>query len=87
MHELYGKQKVDERHRHRYEVNHEYHNLLSSSGLQLSGLSQDGRLVEFFELQNHPYFVGCQGHPELKSSLLNPAPLFYGLIKEALNSG
>lgn len=87
VYQLYGKQKITERHRHRYEVNPEYHNLLSSYGLQFSGVSPDGRLIELIELKNHPYFVGCQGHPELKSSLLSPAPLFYGFVEEALNHG
>ncbi|MGE0793074.1 MAG: CTP synthase, partial [Candidatus Woesearchaeota archaeon] len=76
-------EKVSERHRHRYEVNPEYHKQLTENGLLLSGLSPDGRLVEFIELKNHPYFVATQAHPELKSSLDKPAPLFYGLIKAA----
>jgi CTP synthase len=85
--ELYGKQKqVSERHRHRYEVNPEYHKILLKKGLVFSGMSPDGRLAEFIELpkEKHKYFVGTQAHPELKSRLENPAPLFYGLIKACL---
>lgn len=86
IHSLYDKLEVHERHRHRYEVNPEYHKLLSEKGLIISGASPDGKLVEFIELplEEHPYFVATQAHPELKSSLTNPAPLFLGLTKEAL---
>lgn len=77
----YGQNTASERHRHRYEVNPQYHNVLKEHGLTLSGLSPDGRLVEFIENNSHPYFVATQGHPELKSSLDTPAPLFLGLIK------
>ncbi len=83
IHGLYNSTDVSERHRHRYEVNPEYHKILSSTGLVFSGMSHDRRLVEFLELPDHPYFVATQAHPELKSSLLKPAPLFYGLIKAA----
>ncbi|MBI1970396.1 CTP synthase (glutamine hydrolyzing) [Candidatus Woesearchaeota archaeon] len=83
---LYGCQKeVSERHRHRYEVNPKYHDqLLHQGNLVFSGMSPNKRLVEFIELANHPYFVATQAHPELKSSLLKPAPLFMGLVKAAL---
>ncbi len=84
IYDLYRKDKVSERHRHRYEVNPVYHSLLESNGMVLSGMSPDKKLVEFAEFKYHKYFVGCQGHPELKSSLLRPAPLFYGLVKAAL---
>lgn len=77
--------KVHERHRHRYEVNPEFHGLLQQKGLSLAGLSKDGNLVEFIALENHPYFVATQGHPELKSKLEAPAPLFLGLAKAAIN--
>jgi CTP synthase len=73
-----------ERHRHRYEVNPKYHAALREGGMELSGMSPDGSLVEFIELSNHPYFVATQAHPELKSRLERPAPLFYGLVKAAL---
>ncbi|MBN2459163.1 CTP synthase (glutamine hydrolyzing) [Candidatus Woesearchaeota archaeon] len=81
---LYSKQKeVSERHRHRYEVNPEYHEVLQKHGLVFSGMSPDGKLVEFIELpkEKHKYFVGTQAHPELKSKLEKPGPLFYGLVK------
>lgn len=81
---LYGKEKVFERHRHRYEVNPLYYGLLETNGMILSGISPDKKLVEFAEFKYHKYFVGCQGHTELKSTLLKPAPLFYGLVKAAL---
>lgn len=87
VHSLYNKLEVLERHRHRYEVNPEYHNILQENGLILSGLSPDKTLVEFIELPKevHPYFVATQAHPELKSTLLNPAPLFKGLVESAIN--
>jgi CTP synthase len=80
---LYGENKAFERHRHRYEVNPAYHKILKEKGLSLSGLSPNGELVEFIELSKHPYFVATQAHPELKSALEKPAPLFYGLVKAA----
>ncbi|MFT7615820.1 MAG: CTP synthase [Candidatus Woesearchaeota archaeon] len=76
--------KATERHRHRYEVNPDYHKKLLGKSLIFSGTSADKRLVEFIELTDHPYFVATQGHPELKSRLESPAPLFYGLIEAAL---
>ncbi len=81
IHKLYGKDEVSERHRHRYEVNPEYHEILEKHGMVFSGVSPDGTLVEFIENPKLKYFVATQAHPELKSSLLKPAPLFYGLIK------
>lgn len=84
---LYNSENVLERHRHRYEVNPIYHETLLQNGLIFSGLSPDKKLVEFIELPRevHPYFVATQAHPELKSSLLNPAPLFRGLVEASLN--
>jgi len=84
VHSLYGSTRVEERHRHRYEVNPKYHQILHDNGIILSGVSPGGTLVEFIELSNHPFFVGTQAHPELKSSLLKPAPLFKGLVGAAL---
>ena len=81
---LYKSNKVSERHRHRFEVNPEAHDILRENGLIISGVSPDGKLAEFIELKDHPYFVATQGHPELKSSLLEPAPLFRGLVDAAL---
>ncbi|MBR9677264.1 CTP synthase (glutamine hydrolyzing) [Candidatus Woesearchaeota archaeon] len=81
-----NKKEVFERHRHRYEVNPKYHEILQKNGLILCGMSPDGRLVEFIELAGHKYFVATQSHPELKSRLQNPAPLFSGFIKAILHS-
>ena len=80
---LYGKNKVYERHRHRYEVNPEYVEVLEEKGLVFSGKSPDGVLMEFMELPNHPYFVATQAHPEFKSRPMKPSPLFDGVIKAA----
>ena len=82
--ELYGSEIIHERHRHRYEVNNDYRNDLSKHGMILSGLSPDGRIVEMCELKGHPFFIGTQGHPELKSRPNRPAPLFKGLISAAI---
>jgi len=75
---------VYERHRHRYEVNPTFHDILKNKGLVFSGMSPNGRLVEFIELKCHPFFVATQAHPEFKSNLLKPAPLFYGFVKACL---
>jgi len=83
MQKLYGQNTVHERHRHRYEVNPKYVEILEKSGLVFSGKSPDGILMEFMELPNHPYFVGTQAHPEFKSRPMKPAPMFDGLIKAA----
>ncbi len=80
---LYGKNKVHERHRHRYEVNPEYVETLEKQGLIFSGRSPDGVLMEFMELPNHPFFVATQAHPEFKSRPMKPSPMFDGLIKAA----
>jgi len=77
---LYNKNKIFERHRHRYEVNPEYVNILGKNGLIFSGCSPDKILMEFMELDTHPYFVGTQAHPEFKSRPMKPSPLFNGLI-------
>jgi CTP synthase len=81
---LYRKTKISERHRHRYEVNNQYRERLEAAGLIATGISPDNRLVEIMELKGHPWFLGCQFHPELKSRPLDPHPLFRGLIKAAL---
>ncbi|MBW2964297.1 CTP synthase (glutamine hydrolyzing) [Candidatus Woesearchaeota archaeon] len=83
-HQLYNSEIVWERHRHRYEVNPEHHRILKENGLIISGASEDGKLAEFIELDSHPYFIATQAHPELKSKLTEPAPLFFGLIKAAI---
>jgi CTP synthase len=84
IYSLYGSNDVAERHRHRYEVNQDYHKILLENGMTFSGMSPDGTLVEFIELENHPYFVATQAHPELKSNLLKPAPMFKGLVEAAI---
>ncbi|MBS3149011.1 CTP synthase (glutamine hydrolyzing) [Candidatus Woesearchaeota archaeon] len=81
---LYGTPEAVERHRHRYEVNPEYHGILKQHGLCISGLSPDGKLAEYIELPGHPYFVATQGHNEFTSRLEKPNPLFYGFVKAAL---
>jgi CTP synthase len=79
-----GHKDIFERHRHRYEVNPEYHDVLRHKGMGLTGFSPDGKLVEFICIENHPYFTGTQAHPELKSKLEKPAPLFLGLVSAAI---
>ncbi|WP_411337170.1 CTP synthase [Ruminococcus gauvreauii] len=83
---LYGQETIYERHRHRYEVNNDYRDLLTRSGMTLSGLSPDGRIVEMVELKDHPFFIATQAHPELKSRPNRPHPLFKGLIAAALEN-
>ncbi|MGM5483927.1 MAG: glutamine hydrolyzing CTP synthase [Nanobdellota archaeon] len=83
---IYGSKRAQERHRHRYEVNPEYHGILDDDNLILSGMSPDKRLVEFIEMKNHPFFIATQSHPELKSSLLKPAPLFLHLVKACIKN-
>ncbi len=79
----YGKKQISERHRHRYEFNNAYMDALKKAGMIFSGLSPDGELVEIVELKDHPWFLGCQFHPELKSNPMNPHPLFRGFIAAA----
>jgi CTP synthase len=81
---LYKKNKISERHRHRYEVNPEFHDILEKSWFVFSWKSPDGKLVEFIEIKDHPYFLATQAHPEFKSSLEKPHPLFNGLIDSCL---
>jgi len=81
---LYGKDEISERHRHRYEVNNAYRNRLSDGGMVVSGHNPELNLVEMIELSDHPYFVGCQFHPEFKSKPFAPHPLFSGFIRAAL---
>ncbi len=80
----YRDQFIGERHRHRYEVNNAFRETLAANGLVFSGLSPDGRLVEIVELPDHPWFVAGQFHPELKSRLVNPHPLFKSFVKAAI---
>jgi CTP synthase len=82
--DAYGATAVSERHRHRYEVANRYRDAMAAKGLVLSGMSPDGRLVEMIELRDHPYFVGCQFHPEFKSRPHAPHPLFARFVRAAL---
>ncbi|HEX9442920.1 MAG TPA: gamma-glutamyl-gamma-aminobutyrate hydrolase family protein, partial [Candidatus Binatia bacterium] len=83
---VYGKKKISERHRHRYEFNNAYRDAFSDKGMVLSGLSPDGTLVEIIELKDHPWFLGCQFHPEFKSRPMESHPLFKGFVKAALQN-
>ncbi|MEZ5024464.1 MAG: CTP synthase, partial [Chitinophagales bacterium] len=82
-HKAYKKLSISERHRHRYEFNSEYTNLFSTNGFLPSGINPQSGLVEILELDNHPWFVGVQFHPELKSTILNPHPLFVAFVDAA----
>lgn len=82
--ECYGKEKISERHRHRYEFNNKYRKLLEDKGLRVVGALPDNNLVEMIELPNHKFFIGSQFHPELKSRPLNPHPLFLGFINACM---
>ena len=84
-HQIYAADEVSERHRHRYEVNNAYRKMLTEYGLRCGGLSPDGSLVEMIELPEHPWFVGCQFHPELRSRPMRPHPLFASFISAALH--
>jgi CTP synthase len=79
---LYGTDTVVERHRHRYEVNPAYHDVLQEKGLVFAGTSQDDRLVEFIELPEHPFYIGTQAHPEFTSQLEDPNPLYRGFVEQ-----
>lgn len=80
---LFGKTEISERHRHRYEVNNDFREALTSHGMKLAGLSPDGRIVEMVELPDHPFFIATQGHPEFKSRPNRPHPLFRGFLAAA----
>jgi CTP synthase len=82
--EAYGVSEISERHRHRFEVSNQFREQLTAAGLVLSGTSPDGRLVEVVELRDHPYFLGCQFHPEFKSRPMAPHPLFTRFVKAAM---
>ena len=81
--QLYGREQIFERHRHRYEVNNEYRDIYEAKGMVLSGVSPDGHIVEMIELKDHPYYVATQAHPEFKSRPNHAHPLFAGLVKAA----
>ena len=80
----YGQKEISERHRHRYEFNNDYKKILTDKGLQITGASPDGRLAEIVEIKDHPWFLGCQFHPEFKSRPTKPHPLFSKFIEAAL---
>ena len=82
-HQIYNVDTIQERHRHRFEVNNAYRNRLSAAGLVFSGLSPDGELVEMIELPGHPHFVACQFHPEFLSRPWRAHPLFHSLVAAA----
>jgi len=82
--EVYGDTRISERHRHRYEVNTRYRERLEKCGLRFAGLSPDGLLPETVEYSNHPWFIGVQYHPELKSRPFEPHPLFASFIAAAV---
>lgn len=82
-HKIYGSTSVSERHRHRYEFNNKYFDSYQNSGMIASGVNPETRLVEIMEISNHPFFIGCQYHPELKSTVENPHPLFVHFVEAA----
>jgi CTP synthase len=81
VHQLYGKARISERHRHRYEFNNSYLEAFENAGMIASGINPDSKLVEIIELKDHPWFIGTQFHPELKSTVMNPHPLFTNFVK------
>lgn len=85
-HAVYGKNQISERHRHRYEFNSQYREQFEAAGMIASGTNPDTGLVEIIELKNHDWFIGAQYHPELKSTVLNPHPLFVHFVKASLES-
>jgi CTP synthase len=86
-HKAYGELEISERHRHRYEFNREYEAILTAGGLKITGATPDGTYVEIVELPDHPYFLGCQFHPEFKSKPLEPHPLFKAFIAASYEHG
>jgi CTP synthase len=82
--QIYGKSNISERHRHRYEFNNDYLAEMTAAGLVTSGINPDNNLVEIIELPSHPFFIGVQYHPELKSTVVNPHPLFVHFVKAAM---
>ena len=82
----YGTAEISERHRHRYEVSNQFREKLQSKGMKLAGLSPDGNLVEIVEIEDHPWFVGVQFHPELKSRAVTGHPLFIDFVKAVLKN-
>ena len=83
-HQIYGKSQIEERHRHRFEFNGQFKDQLEKAGLKASGINPDTGLVEIIEIKNHPFFIGVQYHPEYKSTVANPHPIFVGFVKAAV---
>jgi len=81
--QAYGTREINERHRHRYEVNKEFVPQLTAGGLKVTGTTPDGKFIEILEIDNHPWFLACQFHPEFKSKPLRPHPLFVRFIEAA----
>src|SRR5690606_37964156 len=81
---IYGKSRIQERHRHRYEFNNKYLKKFEKAGMRASGINPDNNLVEIFELTSHPFFIAGQFHPELKSTVANPHPLFVSFVAASL---
>jgi len=84
---VYGQTEISERHRHRYEFNREYEEPMVAAGLRISGSTPDGTYVEMVEIPGHPFFIGCQFHPEFKSKPLEPHPLFKAFVGAAYEHG
>ena len=80
----YGKTEIKERHRHRYELNNVYKKQLTAAGMKVTGINPKTGLAEIIEIPSHPYFIGVQFHPELKSTVENPHPLFVSFVRAAL---
>jgi CTP synthase len=85
-HHIYGETLIHERHRHRYEFNNKFLDQIEEAGLKAAGVNPDSGLVEIVELKDHPWFVGVQFHPELRSTVLNPHPLFTKFVAAAMVS-
>ena len=81
---IYNSELVSERHRHRYELNNDYAEILTQAGMKISGQNPETGLAEIVELSNHPFFIGVQFHPEYKSTPENPQPIFVAFIKAAM---
>ena len=85
-HKIYGKTQISERHRHRYEYNSTYVDELQKAGLIASGVNPGTGLVEIVEIENHPFFIGVQYHPEYKSTVANPHPIFVSFVAAAVKA-
>ena len=82
---IYNQISIMERHRHRYELNNDFRQQIENSGMKATGFNPETGLVEIVEISNHPWFIGVQYHPEYKSTVANPHPLFSAFVKAALN--